>query len=277
MTVPQFFSLIASLVGTPALCFFIVVNGEAVEPLPQAHAHNDYLHVRPLLDALDHGFNSVEADIYLVDGNLLVAHTARELKAERTLEALYLEPLRQRTLANSGAVHRNGEPFHLLIDIKSEAESTYAALDKLLAKFGDIVSAIREGRRESKAVNVVISGNRPTAKLEEQLVRYAGLDGRLNDLDSKASPELMPLISDNWSVHFKWRGQGAFSDVERQRLDDAVAKAHSHGRKIRFWATPDNQPMWEALRASGVDMINTDDLTGLEQFLRHATASKPSN
>ena len=41
-------------------------------PLWRAHAHNDYEHPRPLLDALDHRFGSVEADIYLVDGQLLV-------------------------------------------------------------------------------------------------------------------------------------------------------------------------------------------------------------
>ncbi len=35
---------------------------------PRAHSHNDYLHRRPLLDALALGFCSVEADIYLVDG-----------------------------------------------------------------------------------------------------------------------------------------------------------------------------------------------------------------
>ena len=41
------------------------------EPLPPAHAHNDYEHRRPLQDALDRGFNSVEADVWLVDGELL--------------------------------------------------------------------------------------------------------------------------------------------------------------------------------------------------------------
>jgi len=35
----------------------------AVIPLARAHAHNDYLHPRPMLDALDAGFTSVEADI----------------------------------------------------------------------------------------------------------------------------------------------------------------------------------------------------------------------
>ena len=32
-------------------------------PLTQAHAHNDYEHDRLLLDALEHGFTSVEADV----------------------------------------------------------------------------------------------------------------------------------------------------------------------------------------------------------------------
>ncbi len=56
----------------------------ANEPLPQAHAHNDYEHERPLLDALSHGFCSVEADIYLVDGALLVAHDREDRPATLT-------------------------------------------------------------------------------------------------------------------------------------------------------------------------------------------------
>ncbi len=40
----------------------------AVIALPQAHAYHDYHHARPLLDALAHGFCSVEADVFLVDG-----------------------------------------------------------------------------------------------------------------------------------------------------------------------------------------------------------------
>ena len=38
---------------------------ESSKPLGQAHAHNDYYHKRPLLDALSHGFCSVEADVFL--------------------------------------------------------------------------------------------------------------------------------------------------------------------------------------------------------------------
>ena len=42
---------------------------------PRAHAHNDYEHARPLLDALAFGFCSVDADIWLVGGELPVGST----------------------------------------------------------------------------------------------------------------------------------------------------------------------------------------------------------
>ncbi|HEV3138407.1 MAG TPA: phosphatidylinositol-specific phospholipase C/glycerophosphodiester phosphodiesterase family protein [Pirellulales bacterium] len=241
-----------------------------VAPLSQAHAHNDYLHSRPLLDALDHGFTSVEADIFLVDGKLLIGHTKSDLDPPRTLELLYLDPLRARVRAGQGSVYPGGGAFQLLIDIKSVGEATYVVLAKVLAEYADIVSVVRDGQLEPKAVNVVISGNRPREMMAAETVRYAGLDGRLGDLDSDATRDFLPLISDNWALHFKWKGEGPMSDADRKKLHDIVAKAHAHGRKIRLWATPDNVNVWRELRASGVDMINTDDLAGLEKFLRGA-------
>lgn len=92
-----------------------------VVPLRRAHAHNDYEHKRPLLDALDRGFCSVEADVFLNNGKLLVAHLPFFLRAERTLEALYLDPLRKRALANRGRVYPGGPTVFLLIDVKTES------------------------------------------------------------------------------------------------------------------------------------------------------------
>ena len=63
---------------------------EELTPLMQAHAHNDYHHKRPLLEALDHGFCSVEVDIFLVGGSLLVGHDRGELKPGKTLQSLTL-------------------------------------------------------------------------------------------------------------------------------------------------------------------------------------------
>jgi hypothetical protein len=249
-------------------------RAEAPKPLAQAHAHNDYLHDRPLLDALAHGFTSVEADIFLVDGKLLVAHTRRELDPQRTLQALYLDPLRQRVRAGGGSVYPGGGRFHLLVDLKTAGEPTYAALAKVLAEYSHMISSVHDGKFEQKAVDVSISGNRPIGLVSGESLRYAGIDGRLGDLDSTLPAHLMPLVSDNWTLHFKWRGEGPMSDAERRKLHDAVAKAHAAGRRIRFWATPESVAAWRELHAAGVDLINTDDLAGLETFLRGQSAGK---
>src|SRR3954466_15622599 len=95
-------------------------DAATIKPLPQAHAHNDYEHARPLLDALDHGFCSVEADIWLMPEGLLIGHDRKDLRPNRTLQALYLNPLRERIRANGGRVYRGGPIFYLLIDVKPD-------------------------------------------------------------------------------------------------------------------------------------------------------------
>ena len=43
-----------------------------------AFSHNDYWRERPLLDALSFRFNCVEADLWLIDGELYVSHDRPE-------------------------------------------------------------------------------------------------------------------------------------------------------------------------------------------------------
>ncbi|MFE6186208.1 phosphatidylinositol-specific phospholipase C/glycerophosphodiester phosphodiesterase family protein [Streptomyces sp. NPDC056465] len=244
-------------------------------PLARAHAHNDYLHARPLHDALAHGFTSVEADIFLVDGELLVAHEAGSLDPARTLVSLYLDPLLARVRAHHGTVHAGySDPLHLLIDIKSDGAATYLALDRVLRRYRAILSSSVHGRVRTGAVTPVISGDRAArTPMEAQTTRYAFYDGRPEDLGTAAPASFMPLISGNWSTIFGWRGTGPFPAAERDLLRTSVAAAHARGQRVRFWGTPDlagpeRDAVWTELVAAGVDHLNTDDLAGLETFLR---------
>jgi glycerophosphoryl diester phosphodiesterase len=249
-------------------------DAPAVRALPAAHAHNDYDHRRPLQDALDRGFNSVEADVWLVDGELRVAHDLADAKPGRNLESLYLAPLADRVRQNHGQVYQHGQDFQLLIDIKSDGPSTYAAVDEALAKYRGISTRYVNGRVAEGAVTSVISGNRPLDVMKAQKLRYAGYDGRLGDLQSGMPASLMPLVSDNWSNVFTWRGVGPMPEAEKTKLHDIVVSAHHAGYKVRFWDTPDTpgaarEALWRELVAANVDYLNTDDLHGLEDFLRN--------
>lgn len=236
-------------------------------PIARAHAHNDYEHPRPLLDALDQGFMSVEADVWLVDGQLLVAHDREALRPERTLEALYLDVLRARVVASGGHVYRSGDEFLLWIDVKSDAEPAYAALRGVLARYAAMLTTFRVDGVSRGAVTVIVSGNRARETMAQESVRLAAIDGRLGDLDTNASTSLVPVISDNWQNIFTWRGTGAMAEDERAKLGAIVRRAHEQGRTIRFWAIPDNREGWQACLDAGVDLINTDDLAGLRTFL----------
>lgn len=238
-----------------------------IQPLIHTHAHNDYEHKRPLLDALDAGFCSVEADIYLVDGKLLVAHDRADVKPERTLEALYLDPLRERVKANGGRVYRGGPSVTLLIDVKSHAEATYKVLREVLKEYAPILTVFREGKIEENAITAIISGNRARDTMAEEKLRYAACDGRLNDLDGTAPVDLVPLVSSSWGPTFTWRGLGPMPEAEVRLMRGLVRQAHEQKRRLRFWGTPDIQAVWEELRKADVDLVNTDDLTGLQHFL----------
>ncbi|MFI8189464.1 phosphatidylinositol-specific phospholipase C/glycerophosphodiester phosphodiesterase family protein [Streptomyces sp. NPDC085946] len=267
----------AALAGTAALPATRALAGEhphGPRPLWRAHAHNDYEHPRPLLDALDHRFGSVEADVFLVGGQLLVAHDPEDLDPARTLESLYLAPLAARVKANGGRVHRGQRrPLQLLVDLKTEGASTYLELHRRLGRYRHLFTTYAHGRVFPGPVTVVVSGDRAArAPLAAQTVRRAFYDGRLADLGGPAPASLIPLISDNWSLNFTWQGVGAFPDAEREKLRGIVTAAHTRGQRVRFWATPDvpgpaRDALWSALLAADVDHLNTDDLAGLRDFL----------
>ncbi len=250
-----------------------VEDNEDALPLAKAHAHNDYEHDRPLLDALGHGFTSVESDVWLVDGELLVAHDREDVNPNRTLESLYLDPLMDKVKKNGGSVYPGYEhEFILWIDVKSEGVETYQAIHKELRKYQKMLTRFTTAGVKPGAVTVYISGNRPRELMESQKVRYAAYDGRMSDFGTEVSAEFMPIISDNWTNHFRWRGFGEMPAAEKEKLNNIVSTSHENGQKVRFWATPDlptpqREAIWHELLDAGVDYINTDDLAGLQAFL----------
>lgn len=237
--------------------------------LDRAHAHNDYEHPRPLLDALAHGFNSIEVDVHLVDGALLVAHDREDVQPDRTLERLYLDPLRERARQHGGPIHPGSRPLLLLIDVKSDAEATYAQLHSVLRRYADLLTIYTDSTMAEGAVSAVISGQRSRRAMRATPIRFAAFDGRLPDLEGGADwpTSFMPLVSESWGRITPWRGEGPPPAELGPELARRVQQAHDQGRRLRFWGTPDDEAVWTLLREAGVDLINTDDLAGLRSFL----------
>ncbi len=239
-------------------------------PLPNAHAHNDYEHDRPLIEALENGFTSVEADVFLIDTTLYVYHNKPGRPSEaRTLENLYLQPLEKWIAEHQGVVYSGYDGFfYLMIDFKTEPVSTYQQLKKVLWRYESILSIVREGVEEAdKPVKVFISGNRPWEAVFQETEVIAALDGRPGELGQDIPPALMPVVSDHYKKFFRWKRKARVKAKYRKQLTEFVDKAHAEGKKVRLWAAPDHPDAWRFLQEMGVDLINTDHLEKLKNFL----------
>lgn len=245
------------------LCFITFTASAQIRVHPRSHSHNDYEHKRPLLDALANGFMSVEADVHLKEGQLFVSH-GKPGKSANTLEKLYLKPLDSIRTKNDGWIYLNHrEPLLLLIDIKTGGEETFLHLLKVLAPFEKCLTTPTRKR----AIQVMISGNRPIELIRNDPNHFTSIDGRPDDLGKGYSSEIMPLISENYNKVMKWDGIGTPPPDELIKLKQLANRAHAENKKLRLWAIPDQENAWTVLLDAGVDLINTDKLRELNLFL----------
>ncbi len=252
---------------------YFSINKEKIQILP-AHSHNDYEHERPLFDALDCRFKSIEADVFSVGDSLFVAHDFDKIKPGRTLRQLYLEPLKNQIIQNNGSVYGNGEEVILFIDIKDDGLKTYQNLHRILTEYKSHLTFFAHEKKYEGSIMVVVSGNRPFEFMQSQNIRYASFDGRLENLDSGISPNLMPVVSDNWAKYFSWDGTGEMPEEEKLKLKSYAEKAKEQGYLLRFWNTPNRTPkqrnaIWTELKNANVGLIGVDELKELQEFFRN--------
>jgi hypothetical protein len=233
---------------------------------PNAHAHNDYEHSRPLFDALRSGFTSIEADVHLVDDQLWVAHN-RPISSSKTLKTLYLQPISV-LIEEQGAIYLGYRgKFFLMIDIKTEAEKTYTAIEVLLQDYLHIIDTPLDKDDDHHPLKVFLSGNRAVTSIMNSAKPLASLDGRPEQLKDDIPAVLMPVVSESFSKYDPFTLGGIANPNKESKLRSYVNAVHAQGKKVRFWTHPDDPVTWDYLLSLGVDLINSDQLEELDAFL----------
>lgn len=259
------------LLSLPILfaCWIFSTISYGQVPLSNAHSHNDYDHDRPLLDALASGFTSFEADILLIDGELYVGHDMpKGTNHLPTLKEAYLQPLDSIIKSNGGFVFPGYiEDCYLLVDIKTDAEATYQVLKEQLLPYASWLRGPGSTHASKGYVNAFLSGNRPIQTVVADKTSLVTLDGRPDDLGKGYSAEVMPVISQAYYKYSTWRGEGKMPKADRKKIKELVTSTHAEGKRLRLWANPDTPEGWTTLHKLGVDIINTDNLEGLRDYL----------
>lgn len=239
------------------------------------HAHNDEMHAEPLQQALRDGFSTIEVDVHLVDGKLLVGHSLGDAQARQLeLESTYFQPLKER-VEQHGGVFPNWPEVTLMLDFKGDASDTYRAVLPLLKKYESMLVKVRGGEVEPGAVRVSFTGNRPDLKSSKD--RLAFLDGQLHDVllhPDQIDPRLTPTVSGNYRMFLRWNGQGEMPAKDRQKLTNLARQCDELHVDMRLWDAPDQANAWEALADCGVDRINTDHLDEFAAWVSTGTRER---
>lgn len=239
----------------------ILVNG---------HAHNDYWHTRPLHQAIESGFMSVEVDVHLLKGDILVNHEAIFTRKGRNLEKLYLKPLFELARANDfKSVYPDGpKEFFLYIDIKQGCPALADTLIKQLKPYERMLTTWENGEKKTGAVSVIIGdcGRRQEWVTAEK--RWFYFDAHLDAIDDTLGADFIPRVSSNLRSVIEWRGAGEMPKEDEERIKEIVQRAHEKGRAVRFWAGTNRPKVWSKLLDLGVDWINVDRLKKFNRFMQ---------
>lgn len=241
------------------ICFVTVLSlkgwTQELNFTPIGHCHNDYRLRFPLTTAIESGMRSIEADVFLIKGELYVAHYPFQIKRKRTLDKLYLEPIAE--LISQG----KALPITLMIDVKYRAKASLNKIIEQLSQYPYIFN-------DKSLVTIIISGSRPPKEDWANYPSFIYFDGRPDEVYTEAQRKRIGMISVNFQ-HYKpnWEKHDT---GDKKNLKNVVESCHARGEKIRFWNAPDNKSVWQRLVELGVDIINTDNPVKLNLFFQKA-------
>lgn len=229
------------------------------------NSHNDYTRTMPFYEAYSQQVYSIEADVFLYEGALLVGHDLIDLKAADTFESLYVQPLVDLFARNGNRAWRDSdEHLQLLIEVKSETAPMLQAVAELLGRWPQVFDV----RVNPDAVRITITGSVPPPEEFWQYPDYMLFDGQ-RDIDY--TPEQLAriaLISADFTNFSTWNGKGSIIAPEKKRLEAVIDHAHALGKPVRFWDVPEGITVYYTFYDMGIDYINADRVAVCADFFR---------
>ncbi|RAK98935.1 uncharacterized protein BO80DRAFT_427038 [Aspergillus ibericus CBS 121593] len=254
-----------------------------IMPIP-VHSHNDYWRDIPFYTALSKGCISTEADVWLYNSTLYVGHDESSLTEDRTLEALYINPIldvlkRQNPTSrfvtsptNNGVFDTaTSQTLYFFIDVKTSGPETFQAVIEALQPLREkgYLTTLRNNDTVIPApITVIGTGNTPLDMVGPVADRDYFWDAPLHALQESKYADIDGLISPIASTNFEavvGPLRGEMSEDQRGFLREQIQVAGERGIGARYWGTPYwpirvRDSVWRVLVEEEVLLLNADDL-----------------
>lgn len=264
-----------------SFCLFFTLTGLYAQPsIPCGHSHNDYLKSRPLYNAIELGFGSVEIDVCLDKNNQIkVAHNPVCLSAKKTIQELYLDPIASLIESKNPKFNYTVDyPLTLVIDIKTHPDSTYKYLKQTLDKYAHMITQYKYGQGVvyPAPIRIILTGSRPVDPILMEEVNLVKIDMgkeyfslfRTDTLDPRRIDFIIGQINNSYYSVLSYNGIGMPSSSDNELLAEITSKSHRLHASVRFYAAGNNHKIWTYLLNNGVDYINVDKLKKFSKFYK---------
>jgi alkaline phosphatase len=254
---PLVFAVIALyFTGSP-----ILSNAQPLHyTVANTHSHNDYEQAAPFWAAWQQRFGSIEADIWLIHGRVIIGHDTNEIKAGRTLEEYYVKPLAACIEKNHGYPYADtSRRLSILIDVKEDSVAALAALVALLDRYPAL--------EHCSSLKWVISGNRPDPSRYTSYPTFIAFDGILHAQYTPEELSRIAMMSDDLRHYTRWDSRTGIPDTGLDTLRAAIGRSHAQSLPVRLWDAPDFPAAWRQLMQLRVDYLNTDHIAELAAYL----------
>nr|WP_067054570.1 hypothetical protein [Mucilaginibacter sp. L294] len=221
------------------------------------HSHNDYSRPEAFYHAFNAGAGAIEADVYLRNGRLVVAHDTDAAKQLLSLDKMYLQPILKEFKTRP-------RPLNLVIDLKG---AYTPILSELLEELKPLKHLIHSGNNNNP-LSIIITGNRPPPAEYRKYPPYITFDDDLQLPHTPGQWKRVAQVSLNFENYSKWRGDGILPPIDEKVLKSIINAVHASGKKIRFWAAPDNVAGWQKLMELNADILSTDKIDELKEALK---------
>lgn len=231
--------------------------------IDKAISKDDHKRKMPLEEALNVGFAGVSIKIKVgKDGSLKCG--------SKDFEDLYLKPLQNRISENNGWVY-SGRPdeFYLIANIDGDSLLALKSLLKIFQNYSSILSSFSDGKRQKKALKLVLSGDIPQSQMIAESNRFYTFEETVQKVDQRFDGNSISISSMNFDKLFNWDGTQNMPNMQYHSFISYLKNARKAGRSTFVTNIPETQNAWGIMLEAGADFLEIEDFETFVVFWKN--------
>ncbi|MEO6290817.1 MAG: hypothetical protein ABIO76_12895, partial [Ginsengibacter sp.] len=146
-------------------------------------------------------------------------------------------------------------------------ENYLVSLQILLRELEPLKKYLASPGKPGNPVTILISGERPPPSEYENYPDYIFFDDDLKLKHNIDEWNRVGQVSLSFERFSNWKGLDSLETKDKRSLQITIDSVHHVGKTLRFWAAPDSKLSWQTQMNLGVDLIGTDRIEELADFI----------